>query len=356
LKKLTRGKDGQELSPVDQSARSPCGRPSPKGVLVKEGLDKISAVENYWRQQIYSGRGTPPSVKTSDDEVRKFVAATPGAIGYVGEKADLTGVKPSRSRIEGRNAHVCPHAAPARHRRRRRHPRRSRGDRRPDHPRLHQPGLHQDTKNELYFGHTTDGNFEINEAALSFSTEPSRAAHRRQLFAQDLGSLGNHRVIVDWAVGDYRSDDWLRRRGRQAQAAARPLRHAARRRPRPSGDLQPEAIYSDNLKDLVRAFNGASVYGTSSWAAPATWTTRRSAAPSAPTNRGRQAHREHPGGRLRRGLAASGLRQVRATAEPIDGTMRHMYGGALEYRPPVEACACASPAGRTTPSSSPARP
>jgi ABC-type phosphate transport system substrate-binding protein len=93
LKKLTRGKDGQELLPVDQSARAPVRAAFSEGVLVKEGLDKISAVENYWRQQIYTGRGTPPAVKTSDDEVRKFVAATPGAIGYIGEKADLTGVK-----------------------------------------------------------------------------------------------------------------------------------------------------------------------------------------------------------------------------------------------------------------------
>ena len=93
LKKLTRSKDGQELSPVDQSARSAVRAAFSERVLVKEGLDKISAVENYWRQQIYSGRGNPPSVKISDDEVRKFVAATPGAIGYVGEKADLTGVK-----------------------------------------------------------------------------------------------------------------------------------------------------------------------------------------------------------------------------------------------------------------------
>jgi ABC-type phosphate transport system substrate-binding protein len=93
LKKLTRSKDGQELSPVDQSARSAVRAAFSERVLVKEGLDKISAVENYWRQQIYSGRGNPPAVKTSDDDVRKFVAATPGAIGYVSEKADLTGVK-----------------------------------------------------------------------------------------------------------------------------------------------------------------------------------------------------------------------------------------------------------------------
>lgn len=93
LKKQTRWKDGKEVSPVDQSARSSVRAAFSREVLAAEGLDKISAVENYWRQQIYSGRGNPPAVKTSDDEVRRFVAATPGAIGYVSENAELAGVK-----------------------------------------------------------------------------------------------------------------------------------------------------------------------------------------------------------------------------------------------------------------------
>ena len=93
LKKQTRWKSGQEVAPVDQSARSSVRAAFSRGVLVVEGLEKISAVESYWRQQIYSGRGTPPVVKTGDDEVRLFVAATPGAIGYVSENADLNGVK-----------------------------------------------------------------------------------------------------------------------------------------------------------------------------------------------------------------------------------------------------------------------
>jgi ABC-type phosphate transport system substrate-binding protein len=93
LKKQTRWKDGKEVSPVDQSARSSVRAAFSREVLAAEGLDKISAVENYWRQQIYSGRGNPPAVKTSDDEVRRFVAATPGAIGYVSEDAELAGVK-----------------------------------------------------------------------------------------------------------------------------------------------------------------------------------------------------------------------------------------------------------------------
>jgi ABC-type phosphate transport system substrate-binding protein len=93
LKKQTRFKDGSELSPVDQSARSPVRAAFSRDVLAAEGLEKISAVENYWRQQIYSGRGAPPAVKNGDEDVRLFVAATPGGIGYVSEKAALTGVK-----------------------------------------------------------------------------------------------------------------------------------------------------------------------------------------------------------------------------------------------------------------------
>jgi ABC-type phosphate transport system substrate-binding protein len=93
LKKQTRYKDGSELSPVDQSARSPVRAAFSRAVLAAEGLEKISAVENYWRQLIYSGRGTPPAVKNGDEDVRVYVAATPGGIGYVSDKAVLTGVK-----------------------------------------------------------------------------------------------------------------------------------------------------------------------------------------------------------------------------------------------------------------------
>ena len=62
-------------------------------VLKAEGLDKMSSVENYWQQQIFSGRGSPPPIKASDQEVLAFVAANPGAIGYVSADADTSAVK-----------------------------------------------------------------------------------------------------------------------------------------------------------------------------------------------------------------------------------------------------------------------
>jgi len=93
LRKQSRWKDGRDALPVDQSARSPVRAAFSKDVLAVEGLEKISAVEGYWRQQIFSGRGTPPAIKASDAEVLQYVASTPGAVGYVSESASVAGVK-----------------------------------------------------------------------------------------------------------------------------------------------------------------------------------------------------------------------------------------------------------------------
>ena len=93
LRKQSRWKDGRDVLPVDQSARSPVRAAFSRDVLAVEGVDKISAVEGFWRQQIFSGRGTPPAIKASDADVLQFVASTPGAIGYVSDSASVAGVK-----------------------------------------------------------------------------------------------------------------------------------------------------------------------------------------------------------------------------------------------------------------------
>jgi ABC-type phosphate transport system substrate-binding protein len=93
LRNVTRWKDGREMAPVDQSGRSEIRTVFTRDVLEKAGMSRISAVESYWQQQLYSGRGVPPPVKASDAEVVAFVAANPGGIGYVSATADTTGVK-----------------------------------------------------------------------------------------------------------------------------------------------------------------------------------------------------------------------------------------------------------------------
>ncbi|MFT5315859.1 MAG: ABC-type phosphate transport system substrate-binding protein [Candidatus Krumholzibacteriia bacterium] len=36
----------------------------------------------YWRQMIFTGKGTPPKSFASEEELIAFVAATPGSVGY----------------------------------------------------------------------------------------------------------------------------------------------------------------------------------------------------------------------------------------------------------------------------------
>ena len=60
----------------------------------REQLGMYSYVlRSAWDRMVYTGTGLVPTVVRSEQEMRERVLATPGAIGYVGEKADLTGVK-----------------------------------------------------------------------------------------------------------------------------------------------------------------------------------------------------------------------------------------------------------------------
>ena len=53
----------------------------------------VITIEVYWKRMIFSGRSLPPPILTNDDEVLEYVRSTPGAVGYVDEGADTTGVK-----------------------------------------------------------------------------------------------------------------------------------------------------------------------------------------------------------------------------------------------------------------------
>lgn len=199
-------------------------------------------------------------------------------------------------------------------------------------------GYVKTTENELFFAQTTKGTFAVTEAALSFTTEPvSRLRIGAQLYAQDLGSLGNHKVIVDWAVGDYRARDWFGVRGGKLKfplGLYGTLRDADIARPE---IYQPEAIYSELLKDLVRSFDGAALYGTVP-AGGAGYFDYEAFGGTVDANESAAAQRLAQSGLpgFTSALTAAGLRQARATATPRDASMKHMYGGSLEYRPPVE--------------------
>ena len=90
LKQTTTWINGMPAIPVDQAAGSEI-----REAFSQEIHDRdVKAVKSFWQRQIFSGRGVPPTEKTSDEEVLVFVQANPGAVGYVSVDTELReGVK-----------------------------------------------------------------------------------------------------------------------------------------------------------------------------------------------------------------------------------------------------------------------
>jgi ABC-type phosphate transport system substrate-binding protein len=89
LKKSTTWKNGREVIPVDQSERSPVRENFSKNIHDRP----VAAIKSYWQQQMFSGRSTPPTTKSSDGELLSFVQQNPDAIGYVSSSVAISGVK-----------------------------------------------------------------------------------------------------------------------------------------------------------------------------------------------------------------------------------------------------------------------
>ena len=84
-KELTRWKDGSVVQPVDLRTQSPTRAAFTQQVHRRS----VSAIAEFWRQQIFSGRNVPPVERASDAEVLEYVRTTPGAVGYVSAGAEL---------------------------------------------------------------------------------------------------------------------------------------------------------------------------------------------------------------------------------------------------------------------------
>ncbi len=61
-----------------------------------------------------------------------------------------------------------------------------------------------------FFAETEDGTTQFNEAGINFSADVSdKLRLGMQFLARDLGSIGDNEVLLDWAVADYRWQDYL---------------------------------------------------------------------------------------------------------------------------------------------------
>lgn len=113
-----------------------------------------------------------------------------------------------------------------------------------------------------YLAESENGSFEFSEVGINFTKRPTdRLRIGVQLFARDLGRIGNYSAKVDWFYLDYQWKDWLGLRAGRVKlpfglyndtsdidAARVPI-------------LLPGAIYSQTSRDFLLAQTGVELYG-----------------------------------------------------------------------------------------------
>ena len=89
LKKKNKWNDGSSIIPVDQNARS-----ATREIFSEEIHNRnVGAIRSYWQQAAFSGAGTAPIERSNDSDVIEFIQANSGAVGYVSESTEVSGVK-----------------------------------------------------------------------------------------------------------------------------------------------------------------------------------------------------------------------------------------------------------------------
>ncbi|TLX71825.1 hypothetical protein E9993_19800 [Labilibacter sediminis] len=89
LKKEKKWPDGSKVAVIDLKGNNPTRKVFSSEVHSKS----TNAVKSYWQQAVFSGKGTPPVEKSSDQDVINFVKQNSGAIGYVSSGTNTSGVK-----------------------------------------------------------------------------------------------------------------------------------------------------------------------------------------------------------------------------------------------------------------------
>jgi len=195
-------------------------------------------------------------------------------------------------------------------------------------------GYLNSTANNWLSTPTEEGSFAFTEAALNFTVEPaSRLRIGAQFFSQDLGAIGNNRVVLDWAMGDYRFNDRI---GVRAGKIKMPtgLYNIVRDNPvaRPQ-IVMPTGIYPLSQRDFANTVQGFDAYGTAdlggggaldyeAWVGTLDLDQGFFVGQTVEENAGAV-------------LPALGLQQPDVLVKDLDATMRYLVGGALEWRTPL---------------------
>jgi len=113
-----------------------------------------------------------------------------------------------------------------------------------------------------FLAQSSRGSFEFFEAGLNFTKQiDDRLRVGLQLFAQDLGPLGDYKAKVDWAYADYHYRDWLGLRIGRIKLPFGLYNDIADIDAAHPGALLPQSIYPATNRNFLLAQTGFELYG-----------------------------------------------------------------------------------------------
>ena len=118
------------------------------------------------------------------------------------------------------------------------------------------------TTENNYLADTERGSFEFSEAGINI-TKPltDRLRTGMQLFARDLGPIGDYKAKLDWFYLDYRWQDWLGVRAGRVKLPFGLYNDSADIDAAHSFALLPQSVYPASNRDFLLAQTGVELYG-----------------------------------------------------------------------------------------------
>ncbi len=118
------------------------------------------------------------------------------------------------------------------------------------------------TADNNYLAETEKGSFEFNELGINFGTELSpRLRMGMQLFAQDIGDIGNDKISLDWAYADYYFNNYLGIRVGKIKMTYGFLNEIRDFDMLRTFIFLPTSMYSLIIRDTMVAVRGTGAYG-----------------------------------------------------------------------------------------------
>jgi hypothetical protein len=122
-------------------------------------------------------------------------------------------------------------------------------------------GFIKTTANE-YLTKSKRGSFEFTEVGINFTSQLSKELRvGMQLFAHDLGPIGNYAPRFDWYYLDYRFRDWLGLRAGRTKIPFGLYNDSADIDAARVPILLPQSVYPSDHRDYLLAQTGGELYG-----------------------------------------------------------------------------------------------